>query len=155
MRKVIFAAIAASAISGALAGSLVQLASAEQSPPAAPVSEGQFTGPRPGMMGRELMLEHRGWMHQMHGMMPGMMGRFMGHGPFTLFYEAADRQLSAADVQKIAEAILLRHGNHTWKVTDVSEGPENSVGFAYAAPDGTLIARFTMDRRTGRIIRVG
>lgn len=157
MRKTVLAAVAASAVTGAAAGSLVQLAAAQQTPPASPAMENPVAPePRPGMLGRELMLEHRGWMHRMHGMMPGMRGGpFAEHGPLALFYETADKQLTSADVQKIAEAILLRHGNHSWKVTNVADAPDNTVGFAYAAPDGTVIARFSMDRRTGHLTRLG
>ena len=68
---------------------------------------------------------------------------------FALIYPAQDRNLSGADVQKIAEAFLLFNGNHSWKVTEVTEQPE-TVGFAFATPDGTAIAHFAMDRHTGR-----
>lgn len=104
-------------------------------------------GPPPGMMGE-------------HG--PGMMGNRgpdrMGGGPrrwmgrmreFALIYPAPDRALSGPDVQKIAEAFLLFNGNHTWKVTEVSEEP-NRITFALASPDGAAIAHFAMDRHTGR-----
>ncbi len=43
---------------------------------------------------------------------------------FALIYPAADRNLSGADVQKIAEAFLLFNGNHSWKVTEVTEEPD-------------------------------
>ena len=58
---------------------------------------------------------------------------------------ASGERLSPADVQKIAEALLLWNGNHVWKVTDVAERPDNTVGFSYAAGDGTVIARFSVD----------
>ena len=68
---------------------------------------------------------------------------------FSLVYPAPDRALSGPDVQKIAEAFLLFNGNHTWKVTEVTEEP-NRVTFAFATPDGTAIAHFAMDRHTAR-----
>jgi hypothetical protein len=160
MRKTILAAIAASALTGAAAGSFVQLASAQQTPSgppaAAPSGETMEQNPGPGWR-RGMHWRQR--MREMGMREPGMgemrHGRFAGHGTFALFYQQADRQLSAADVQKIAEAFLLWHGNHSWKVVDVAESPDNTVGFGYAASDGTVIAKFAMDRKTGRITRVG
>ena len=68
---------------------------------------------------------------------------------FALIYPAQDKALSGADVQKIAEAFLLFNGNHTWKITEVSEEPDRIL-FAIATPDGTAIAHFAMNRHTGR-----
>ena len=39
-------------------------------------------------------------------------------GTFALIYRQQDRKLTPPDVQKIAEAFLLWHGNHTWKVVE-------------------------------------
>ena len=85
-----------------------------------------------------------------HGRMYGMMRRLR---QFALVYPAADRALSGPNVQKIAEALLLYYGNHTWKVTEVVEQPTR-VTFAFAAPDGTAIAHFAMDRQTARPERI-
>ena len=74
---------------------------------------------------------------------------------FALFFRPADRQLTPPDVQKIAEAFLLWNGNHTWKVIDVAPTSDGQVSFAYAAPDNTVIARFSMDTKTGRLTRTG
>ncbi|MGH7155674.1 MAG: hypothetical protein ACREF3_17240, partial [Acetobacteraceae bacterium] len=76
-------------------------------------------------------------------------------GTFRLFFHPADRQLTPEDVQKIAEAFLLWNGNHTWKVIDVAAGSDNRISFAYATPDNTVIARFSMDAHTGRLTRTG
>ncbi len=78
--------------------------------------------------------------------MRGMMRRMR---QFALVYPAVDRNLSGPDVQKIAEGFLLFNGNHTWKVTDVAEQGDR-VTFALAAPDGTAIAHFAMNRHTAR-----
>ena len=75
--------------------------------------------------------------------------------PFALVYRQPDRQLAPADVQKIAEAFLLWNGNHTWKVIDVAPTADGAIGFSLATPDGSVIAKFTMDPHTGRIPRVG
>ena len=69
---------------------------------------------------------------------------------FALIYPAADRNLSGADVQKIAEAFLLVNGNHTWKVADVKEEDGDRVTFSLTTAEGGQIARFAMDRHTGR-----
>ncbi|MBV9757299.1 MAG: hypothetical protein JO047_09615 [Alphaproteobacteria bacterium] len=158
MRKTIIAAVAASAITGAVAGGMVRLAAAQQTPPAeqAPFEPGQ----QPGQFGHHGMMGRMGggmWarMHWMRHMHDGFMhGGFAAPGTFALLYHPADRQLNAGDVQKIAEAFLIWNGNHTWKVADVADNAD-SVGFAYAAPDGTVIARFSMDKRTGHLARVG
>ena len=151
MRKTIIAAVAASAITGAAAGSMVRLAAAQQNPPAEqvpvePAQPGEFG--HHGMMGRMGgMWARMHWMHRMHG-------GFAAPGTFALLYRPADRQLTAGDVQKIAEAFLIWNGNHTWKVADVADSTD-SVGFAYAAPDGTVIAKFSMDKKTGHVTRAG
>lgn len=72
-----------------------------------------------------------------------------------LFASQPDKNLSKGDVQILAEAILLRHGNHGWKVTDVADAADGSITFAYATSDGSVIARFSVDRHTGRFTRIG
>jgi hypothetical protein len=104
--------------------------------------------PRPGMDGRP------GWGR---GPMQGWQHRPMWHRAnlFGLFFHPADKQLTPADVQKIAEAFLLWQGNRDWKVTQVAAGDDGKIGFAFATADGGVIARFTMDSKTGRLARVG
>jgi hypothetical protein len=96
-----------------------------------------------------------GWMHRMHGM-HGMHGRppFRPQ-TFALIYSAPDRNLSPADVQKIAEGFLLFRGNHTWKVTNVAPASDGAIGFSLSTPEGSVIAKFTMDPHTGHVTRVG
>jgi hypothetical protein len=76
-------------------------------------------------------------------------------GDFALIYRQPDRQLAPADVQKIAEGFLLWNGNHSWKVTNVAAAPDGPIGFSVETPEGSTIAKFTMDPHTGRIARVG
>jgi hypothetical protein len=104
--------------------------------------------PRPGMDG------HPGWER---GPMAGWQHRPMWRhaAMFGLFYHQADKQLTPADVQKIAEAFLLWQGNRDWKVAQVSAGSDGKIGFAFTTADGGVIARFTMDSKTGRLARVG
>ena len=134
MRKTIMLALAAASVAGAGLGLAPMPADAQGAPPPpAPGMEG-----RPGM-GRPMMggmphgpMEREGWRHMGGGMMHRMRA-------FSLIYPAPDRALSGPDVQKIAEAFLLFNGNHSWKVTEVTEEP-NRVLFALATPDGTAIA---------------
>ncbi|MBN8901696.1 MAG: hypothetical protein BGO51_02005 [Rhodospirillales bacterium 69-11] len=143
MRSTILAVMTAFVIGGATTGALV--AQAQPAPPAAQVAE---PPPGPGPTG-----PHPHWMHG-----PGWGGmRHGGPGPgtFALVYRQADRQLTASDVQKIAEAFLLWQGNHTWKVVDVAPTSDGPIGFSIATPEGSVIAKFTMDPHTGRVTRTG
>lgn len=72
-----------------------------------------------------------------------------------LFFNQRDKNLSDSDVQILAEAILLVHGNHSWKVIDVADAADGQATFAYATADGSVIARFSIDRQTGRLTRIG
>ncbi len=117
-------------------------------PPPPPGRPGPMGGPPPwGPPGGPMGGPHEGWMR---------------HGPmwrhaqlFGLFFHKDDKQLAPANVQKIAEAFLLWQGNRDWKVTQVAAGPDGKIGFAFATADGGVIARFTMDSKTGRLERVG
>ena len=72
-----------------------------------------------------------------------------------LFFRQRDKNLSNADVQVLAQAILLMHGNHSWKVSGVGDATDGQATFAYATADGTVIARFEIDRHSGRVVRIG
>ena len=73
---------------------------------------------------------------------------------FALVYPQKDRKLTPPDVQKIAEAFLLWHGNHDWKVVNVAPTTDGPIGFALATQDGSVIARFTMDPHTAEVERI-
>jgi hypothetical protein len=88
-------------------------------------------------------------------MQEGMHRRYFDLRTFALIYRQEDRNLVPADVQKIAEAFLLWHGNHTWKVSNVAATADGPIGFSLTTPDGSVVAKFTMDSHTGRIQRVG
>ena len=137
MRKTILTALAVVAIGGATTGVLI--AQAQPTPP-----PGQAGPSPPHWMGR---MQH-GQPGQERG---GMMQRLR---TFALVYPQSDRKLAPPDVQKIAEAFLLWHGNHDWKVIDVAPTPEGPIGFALSTQNGSVIARFTMDPHTGRMERV-
>jgi hypothetical protein len=99
-----------------------------------------------------------GWWHHHHGEHGfAERGREMPFAPgaFGLFAPQPDKHLSPADVQQIAQAILLWNGNHDWKVAQVQPGQNHEVSFAYVAPDGTTIAKFAINQDTGRITRTG
>jgi hypothetical protein len=137
MRQTLLAAAAAFVFGGVATGAA--LSQAQPAPP--PAQDVDAAPPAP---------YH--WMHRHN---------FAGHDrpfnrrDFALIYRRPDRQLAPADVQKIAEAFLLWNGNHTWKVTDVAASADGPIGFSLTTPEGSVVAKFTMDPHTGRIARVG
>ena len=139
MRRLLLVATTAFLLGGFTTASLLTQAGAQPAPPSMPSDPppgGWRMGPHPG---------GPGWHHQaMHRMRT-----------FALLYHVDDRHLTAPEVQKIAEAFLLWNGNRTWKVVDVTAGADNNIGFAFGTADGSVIARFTMDAKTGRVTRAG
>jgi hypothetical protein len=140
MRQTLLAAAAAFVIGGIATGAV--LSQAQQTSPPSQVTDDGGSGP-----GRT------GWAHRM--MHQGMMHRRAHWRTFALIYPQQDRQLAPADVQKIAEGFLLWRGNHTWKVSDVAPTADGPIGFNLTTPEGSVVAKFTMDPHTGRIQRVG
>ena len=142
MRRTILALLAGLVIGGFAAG--VLLAHAQ---------------PPPGM-GAPPWGPHMPWMGHGLGMPGGPGGPGAGPGgpggmmrAFALVFPQPDRNLTAPDVQKIAEAFLLWHGNHSWKVVEVAPATDGTIGFALATQEGSIIARFAMDPHTGRVTR--
>jgi hypothetical protein len=145
LRAIVLPALAALAIGGTALNSSTRPADAEPvTPPAASSPAPTQATPAPE---HGFMMWHRG-----EGWLRWRMERMRMWG---LFYPVDDKHLSADDVQKIAEAMLLRHGNHTWKVINVAANQDNTVSFAFATADGSVIARFSMDTKTGRLQRIG
>jgi hypothetical protein len=148
MRKsAVLAVAAALAIAAGTTGALV--ARAAPPPPPGPADGGPGGppgGPHWGPHGGPWMHHHGFWHHHRPLITPGT---------FALLYHPANREITTADVQTIATGFLRWNGNHSWKVVDVQQMSDGQIGFAYATPDNTVIARFTIDSRTGRIKRVG
>lgn len=144
MRKMILAAILASALGVGAAGT-VRFALADDND-----AGSAQTGPRTEL--EEHGSAKEGWGR---GGPMGMHRFFHMMRTFSLFAPVEDRALTTADVQKIAEALLLWHGNHTWKVADVKEESNHTISFAYTTADGSVIARFEVDRKTGEFHRIG
>jgi len=142
MRKTLLATVGAALIGSAGTGAL--MAYAQPAPPPAPDVDGAPPAPHPGWGG----WLHR-WGHGPDGRGPG------GPGTFALVFRQGDRNLSPSDVKTIAEGFLLWNGNHDWKVTDVAPAGDNAVGFALATKEGAVVARFTIDRHTGKVTRTG
>jgi hypothetical protein len=150
MHKTIVTAIAAFVLGSITTGVLI--AQAQQAPggppmpvpvqgaPAAP--PGGMRGPwgGPGQWGQR-MHEHQA--HRMEMMRA-----------FALVHRADDRMLTAPDVTKIAEAFLVWNGNHSWKVLNTAADGD-VIGFDLATKEGSVIAHFTMDPKTGRLKRLG
>jgi hypothetical protein len=134
MRRTILAAAAAFVVGGVATGAV--LSQAQTAPPPAVTD-----GPAGQMQGSQ---HHwMGWR--------GMHARLRN---FALVYRQEDRKLDPADVRKIAEAFLLWNGNHSWKVTDVAATADGPIGFSLATPEGSIVAKFTMDPHTARVTRV-
>ncbi len=138
------------------------LADAASSPGAQPEAPAPDAPPQPGAamggMPRPPGPDAMGWggRPQMPGEMPGAMWRMRQmEQSWGLFFNQRDKNLSNSDVQVLAEAILLVHGNHSWKVIDLADAADGGVTFAYATADGSVIARFEIDRHSGRMVRIG
>jgi len=147
MRKTLLTAAAAFIVGGIATGAVLSQAQ-PASPPGPHMEDGSIPGhhmmdgsDHHGGPGQEA----HGWMHHHGGMMRA----------FALIYRQPDRQLAPTDVQKIAEAFLLWNGNHTWKVINVAATPDGPIGFSLATPEGSVVAKFTMDAHTGKIMRAG
>jgi hypothetical protein len=149
MRRTIVAAVAAFALGGILTG--VLLARAQPSgppdagaPPAGIMTRGPAMGPGMGLG----MGPWAAQMNERHARRMELMRTF------ALVPPADDRKLTPPDVQKIAEAFLAWKGNHEWKVLNVK--PDGDViGFDLATQEGSVIARFTMDPKSGHVTRRG
>jgi hypothetical protein len=102
-------------------------------------------GPGPGMMA-----ERGRGSHGHGGEMRGRMG-----GPFAQFFINRDnKNLTNDDVKKIAEAGLLWFGERNWRIGEVKDSGSRTAEFALVTTEGGVIARFTMDRDTGRVRRI-
>jgi hypothetical protein len=77
---------------------------------------------------------------------PGGMGR--------LFINRDNKNLSNDDVRKIAEAGLLWLGERNWRIGEVKDAGSRTAEFTLVTENGGVIARFTMDRDTGRVRRI-
>jgi hypothetical protein len=134
------------------------LADAAPAPAALPVPDAPPPdGAMPGAS-RPRGPDAMGWAGRpdMHPDMQGAMWRMhQMEQTWGLFFNQRDKNLSDGDVQVLAAAILLVHGNHDWKVIDVADAADGQATFAYATADGSLIARFEIDRHSGRIMRIG
>ena len=139
MSKTVVTAIGGAVLGAVALGAVMAVAQPGPAPSPAP----GFDGP----------MRHGGWMHRMHEWGEGH--HQIAPGTFALIYRQPDRQLTAPDVQKIAEAFLLWNGNHTWKVTNVAAGGDGNIGFSLTTPEGSVVARFTMDPHTGHVTRAG
>lgn len=104
----------------------------------------------------DFAMEREGWAHGPHRGMPPFYAHMQEMARnWGLFAPQADKKLSTADVSILAQATLLRHGYHEWKVTDVAAAADGAITFAYATADGSVIARFSVDPHNGRFTRIG
>jgi len=153
MRKLLLAAAAVVSLGGLAAVGLLTQAGAQPAPPPAPGAPPPGPGAPPVNDGG---WKGGGWRMGPHPGGPGWHQHAMERmRTFALLFRPEDRHLAPPDVQKIAEAFLLWNGNHTWKVIDVAADADNQIGFSLATADGSVIARFNMDAKTGRVTRLG
>jgi hypothetical protein len=159
MRKLLLAATAVVSLGGLGAATLLSQAGAQPVPPSAPGDPPPGPGAAPPAPGGQTS---GGWWRGGGWRMGPRAGGQGWHEhaterlrTFALVYRADDRHLTPPDVQKIAEGFLLWNGNHTWKVIDVAAAADNQIGFSLATADGSVIARFNMDAKTGRVTRLG
>jgi hypothetical protein len=145
MKKVLIAALTVGILAGLGGYSLANHAAA-QNAPQAQATDGTQPSERPQGWGRP---------RSMMGGEQNRQGRMEAARTWGLFSSQADKKLSAADVQTIANAILLRHGNHTWKVINVVQNQDDTVSFAFATQSGEVIAQFAMNTHSGRVRRIG
>lgn len=144
MRETIVAAVAAFVLGGVSTGVLLARAQPAGPPPDGPRGELAARAPGMGPGGRpwgDRMRERMGHRAEMRR-------------AFALINRADDRKLTPPDVQKIAEAFLLWNGNHAWKVVNVAADGD-AIGFDLATAEGSVIARFAMDPKTGHLSRRG
>lgn len=151
MRKSVVAVVAVVMAMGTAGAVLAQQG------PGGPAGGPMGPGGGPGMM-RGDQDGHHGW-RRMHdgreGMREGMGQRPFNPRDFALLPRVEDKKLTTAEVQKVAEGMLLWMGNRTWKVVDVKEAADNKISFGLALPEGGVVARFDMDRKTGAVHRAG
>jgi hypothetical protein len=139
MRNTVVAAVSAFVIGAVSTGVVVSWA--QPAPPpadASPMARGPGMDRGPGQWGDRMREHHARRMEMMR--------------VFALLPRPDDRKLSPPDVQKIVEAFLLWQGNHTWKVLNV-KADGDAIAFDLATADGSVIARYTMDPKTGRPTR--
>ena len=147
-------------LAGCVAVGPMAAAYAQPAPPIAGHPDDTRGAHRPGPMGGHDMGRPEGAMGATMGArMGGEMGPMhrhpIDHSLFALMYKPDDRKLTAPEVQKIAESMLLWFGNRTWKVTGVAPAADGQIAFAFATAEGSIIAHFTMDSKTGRVVRTG
>jgi hypothetical protein len=145
MRRIAYSVLTVAAFAGLGVYAMSDRAGAQGAPPAQVSGDTQTSNPAVGWGRHRWMMSQARFAHQ----------RMEHVRAWGLFAPQADKKLSSSDVQTIAEAMLVRHGNHTWKVANVAQNQDDTVSFAFTTPGGDVIARFAMDTHTGRLRRLG
>lgn len=115
--------------------------------------QGMMMGQGPGERGPgERGPGERGWHRHRDQADAGPMRM---RGPLTgLVMPRDDKAITAEEATKIAEGFLLWMGERDWKVANAVE-QDGRIAFDLTTKEGSRIARFVMDRRTGRVQRIG
>jgi len=107
--------------------------------------EGEGRGRGPGMM-----REGFG-----HGEGHGWRGGHMQGGPGRFGMTRFDKNLTPDEVRRIVDGFLLWRGERQLKAGTVEAGEGNWINFAVVTADnGGFVARFAMDKNTGRVRRL-
>ncbi|WP_144299358.1 hypothetical protein [Elioraea rosea] len=153
--------LASAGLVGYGAGKMGAYAQGGPGPGPGMMTEGGPRGPGmgPGMMGPRGEGGQPQWMMGEHGRRGDHRG-YHAHGgrggTFAQFFINRDnKNLTNDDVKKIAEAGLLWFGERNWRIGEVKDAGSRAAEFTLTTENGGVIARFTMDRDTGRVRRIG
>ncbi len=91
----------------------------------------------------------------MKGQQPGMMGRMMGQdrGAMGLGVVTPSRSVSVDDVRDHFERLLQAQGNPRVKLGEIKDADKDSIGAEIVTTEGSLVDRFSVNRRSGAIQR--
>ncbi len=99
---------------------------------------------QPGQMNPQMM---RQFLRRMM-MMGANCGR-MGMRVYMMGRRLTDRKLDASEVKRILDGRLAWRGNKRLKVGKVTEKDDNTVIAEIQTVDGSLVAKYAIDRTTG------
>ncbi len=91
----------------------------------------------------------------MKGQQPGMMGRMMGQGrgAMGLGVVTPSRSVSVDDVRDHFERLLQAQGNPRVKLGEIKDADKETIGAEIVTTEGSLVDRFSVNRRSGAIQR--
>lgn len=114
---------------------------------------GMMSGQMPaaGAMPMEQGMMRCPMMAGMNGHQPGMMGQ--DRGAMGLGVVTPSRNVSVDDVREHFERLLEAQGNPRVKLGEIKDADKDSIGAAIVTTEGSLVDRFSVNRRSGAIQR--